>query len=350
MTKSPPLAQCGAQMAFKADFQSADTWQEELRYSLRTAEQLAEKGFIAQEAVPQYRALLEQYPLALPRYYASLIDPLDPNCPIRRQAIPELRENQPLSTMRSDPLEDLAHQPAPRITHRYADRVLLHLTPNCSMYCRFCFRKNLLNELSDELFRGQVQEGLDYIASHTELREVIFSGGDPFMVAESLLARIVNQLGNLSHLKRIRFHSRVPVTFPMRVTHELGKAITSSKLPVVVVAHFNHPKEVTAQAAEACERLRRYNVRLLNQSVLLHQVNDSADILARLSESLFEIGVMPYYLHHLDRAKGTQHFDLSVERGLSIYDDLCSRVSGYLVPKYVVDKPGYAYKKGVTLQ
>jgi lysine 2,3-aminomutase len=326
-------------------------WKTEIKGSLRTAEQLNEAGFIRTEEIPRYQRLLARYKFLLPPYYASLIEPGNENCPIRLQAIPSLRELDEAKDQNeffSDPLNDLDHQPARRVTHRYANRALLHLTPNCSMYCRFCFRKGLLNELSERLFQGPLAEALAYFVSHPEIQEVIFSGGDPFMVSDELLTNVTESLASIDSIRRIRFHSRVPVTLPSRVTRALAQAITSTRLPCTVVTHFNHPKEVTPKSTAAVLELKQHGIVLLNQTVLLNGVNDDAHVLSELNLALGDLGVMPYYLHHPDRAAGTQYFDLSYERGLSIYEKLRARLPGYLLPKYVVDLPDYAYKVEVS--
>lgn len=334
-------AQNGAQIQYEK------TWETELGKSFRTAEDLCAAGLLREDELPEMRSLLRKYKLLLPRYYASLIDRANPSCPIRKQSIPSLEELRSQETRRADPLEDLQHQPAPRITHRYSNRALLHLTPNCSMYCRYCFRKTLLNEWSESLFRGAVGEAVDYLAKHPEIEEVIFSGGDPFLCSDANLRSVLDRLAEIPHLGRVRFHTRVPVTFPMRVTPELAAAITATRFPVVVVTHFNHPKEVTARAASACANLKDRGVTILNQSVLLSGVNDDAAVLSELIRMLFDKSILPYYLHHPDRAEGTGHFDLSMEKGMEIHEKLRADLPGYLVPRYVIDVVGMPYKQNV---
>lgn len=323
------------------------SWQLEWARNLRSAEDLVEAGLVPPERAAGLDRVLKKFKFSLPRYYAELIDPKNPKCPIRLQAIPALEELIEVEGFKADPLSDLEHQPAPRITHRYQGRALFHLTPNCSLYCRYCFRKSLLNELRTDLFGGDFSEPLGYLAEHPEVEEVILSGGDPFLVTDLTLRHLISALAALPHVKRLRIHTRVPVTFPARVTDALARAIASTRLPVVLVTHFNHGKEITEAASAACSRLKQVAAMMLNQSVLLKDVNDSRETLAELSEKLFEIGILPYYLHHPDRAAGTAHFDVSRERGLQIHHDLRARLSGYLVPRYVVDEVGFLYKRGV---
>lgn len=324
------------------------TWQNELSRSYRTADELLQAGLLSHQEFLQTKAAFGKYQFLLPRYYASLIDRKNPNCPIRLQAIPRLSELLETATFVADPLEDLSHKPVSRITHRYQRRVLIHLTPNCSMYCRFCFRKTLLNELSPSLFEGSLDSALHYVKEKRDIEEVIFSGGDPFMVNDSALADVIGRLERIEHITRIRFHTRVPVTFPMRVTEELVRIVSSPRIPTVVVTHFNHPQEVTVESAKACTLLRKAGVHLLNQTVLLAGVNNASETLSTLSRRVFEMGILPYYLHHPDRSAGTAHFDLSIQEGKNIYRKLREELPGYLVPKYVVDLVGQPFKVDVT--
>ncbi len=317
------------------------TWQSELSQALKTGADLLKFGLISAADLPQTERLLAKYQFLLPRYYAELIDLSNPHCPIRLQAVPALEEEIPFGF--SDPLGDFAHRPVDRITHRYKNRALLHLTPNCSMYCRFCFRKTLLNEESDEFFCGNLLTAFEYLRSHPEIEEVILSGGDPLMVSDANLTWTLRQLEANPTLKRVRLHTRVPVTFPQRVTAELVSALAIKK-PVIVVTHFNHAKEITVQSTAAIAQLKDVGIRLLNQSVLLHRVNDSVAALKELCERLFEIGVQPYYLHHPDAAAGTSHFQISRVAGKAIYHGLRTSLSGYLVPRYVVDQGDAEYK------
>lgn len=322
-------------------------WERELAKSYRSADDLIALGLIRPQEKPRYERVLHRFKFRLTPYYASLIDRDDPQCPIHRQAIPRLDELEDVPGLVSDPLRDLEHEPVGRVTHRYPNRALFHVTPACSMYCRYCFRKSLLNELQTDLFGGRLHEALQYFREHSEIEEVIFSGGDPFLVGDAALSAFRAELEAIPHLKRIRFHTRVPVTFPMRVTETLARSIRSERLPTIVVTHFNHPKEVTPSSALACRLLREAGVHLLNQSVLLAGVNDSAAVLSELMEKVFEAGALPYYLHHPDRAAGTGSFDLPRERGLLLHESLQRRLPGYLVPRYVVDIVGQPYKRSV---
>lgn len=321
-------------------------WKEALRTALRTPADLVADGWIRPEEAPRYEAVLARYPMVLPRYYSNLIDRNDPACPIRLQALPRIEELAPAG--KPDPLEDLAHRPVSRITHRYKNRALLHLTPNCSMSCRYCFRKTLLGPERGVFFEGEVEAALRYIETTPALEEVIFSGGDPFLANEKTLEHALERLGRVTHLRRVRFHSRVPVTLPMRVTESFARLLAVHTKPSVVVTHFNHPRELTDLARRALRTLRHAGHVLLNQSVLLSGVNDGAIVLKQLCEELFEAGALPYYLHHPDPAQGTAHFDITPERGREIHRQLRTDLPGYLVPRYVVDDPSFPFKSDVA--
>lgn len=324
-------------------------WQEELKHSLKTAEDLVSAGFVSSQEAKALHPVLSKYGFLLPRYYAGLIEKNNPACPIRLQAIPQLSELSHATAFVADPLQDLQYQPTPRVTHRFKGRVLIHLSPNCSMYCRFCFRKTLLNELKAELFSGDLQQAFEYVKTHPDIEEVIFSGGDPFMATDATLRFAMDYLKNISSLSRVRFHTRVPVTFPIRITPSLVASLQEVKKPVVIVTHFNHPKEITEHTDEAIQLLKNGGFTLLNQSVLLKDVNDSFETLALLFKKLFASGILPYYLHHLDRSEGTHSFEVPREKGIELHENLRHSLSGYLVPRYVQDTVGESYKKDVSL-
>ncbi len=322
-------------------------WKECLRTALRTAKQLVEHGLIDSEEQSRYEAVLARFPMVLPLYYAGLIDRNDPHCPIRLQAVPQLEELTDQEGTSTDPLADLAHRPVSRITHRYANRALIHLTPNCSMNCRYCFRKSLLAEDREEFFEGHVETAIAYLEKTKEIEEVIFSGGDPFLANENTLRATLQRLRSISHVRRVRFHTRVPVTLPYRVNQEFSELLLEHGKSSVVVTHFNHPKEITPAASQCLGLLKNAGHSLLNQSVLLSGVNANAAVLKKLSETLFERGVLPYYLHHPDRAAGTSAFQISKDTGRAIHHELKRLLPGYLVPRYVVDDPDFEYKQEV---
>lgn len=328
--------------------QSESNWKLEWKKALRTAKDLAQHGFIPSTAIADYEPLLEKYQFCLPEYYANLIDKKDRNCPIRLQAIPDLEELKKTKAFFTDPLRDLSHQPAPRLTHRYEGRALLHLTSLCSMYCRFCFRKSLLNELKPNLFGGEIEKAFSYLRKNSSIEEIIFSGGDPFLANEDLLRGVIEEVEKIPHVERIRFHTRVPVTFPSRVTPSFSKIVNSGKKEKVFVVHFNHPKEITSQSLCAINNLQEKGALCFNQTVLLKGVNNASPLLAELFKILGKNKVIPYYLHHPDRALGTSHFDLTKKEGLALWKELRRKLPGYLVPRYVIDEVKSPYKKLVS--
>jgi lysine 2,3-aminomutase len=324
-------------------------WKEQFRLALRTPRQLAEHGLISAQDLgaqsAEWEKVAEKYSVFIPLYYAALIEPGNPNCPIRLQAVPRLEELLADNRASNDPLGDFAHRPADRLTHRYQGRALLHLTVNCPMYCRYCFRKSLLNENSEDFFAGGLEEAFAYLQSTPSIEEVILSGGDPLMVTDAALAATLERLGKIAHLRRVRIHTRAPVTMPARVDQGLVGVLKQSALPVVLVTHFNHPKEATESAEQACADLKDSVQLLLNQSVLLKGVNDDVQTLHNLSERLFDMGVTPYYLHQLDKAQGTMHFEVPIETGRALHRELRKQLPGYLVPRYVMDKGDQSAKE-----
>jgi len=304
----------------------APSWQNELREALTSS---------LPEVEDRFRTLV-------PRYYSNLIDQSDPDDPIRKMAFPSTEELRSSAAALRDPIGDLARQAAPRLTHRYRDRALLHVTNLCPMYCRFCFRKNLMNERDENLYGGGFTEAFAYLAKHPEIEELILTGGDPWMLSDERLESLVDQIAaSAPGLKRLRFHSRMPVTLPSRITPELLRAIQRpGKFLTFVVTHFNHPRELSAEAKAGVAQLRGAGITVLNQSVLLKGVNNDAEILRELFCALGNEGVLPYYLHHCDLVAGAEHFRTSIEEGRKIWTELRGSLAGYLIPEYVLDTPG----------
>ncbi|HUS17619.1 MAG TPA: KamA family radical SAM protein [Chloroflexia bacterium] len=319
------------------------TWQAQVRASIRTAADL--RRAVGRDRLPDdLTAVLAAYKMGIPPYYLGLIDWDDPRDPIRLQAVAAPAELVALPEEMHDPIGDARWSPVPRLTHRYPDRALIYPTYLCSMYCRFCFRKERLNEAEAGFPPDGLAPALEYIATHPAIHEVILTGGDPLMLADDKLAGLLAQLAAIPHLDGIRLHTRVPVTLPMRVTDGLCTALASAKM-LWIVTHFNHPRELTPEAIAACEALHRAGARLLNQNVLLKGVNDSAETLAALYRGLvYRAGVKPYYLHHCDMTLGVGQFRTTIDHGLEIMKALRGHVSGLCIPTYVLDIPGGAGK------
>lgn len=283
------------------------------------------------------------FPLRVPRSYAANMEKGNPHDPLLRQVLPVSAELVDYPGFSDDPVGDLAAHTASGIIHKYHGRALIIATGSCAINCRYCFRRNF--PYADvQLTKSRFDAALAYIRQHTELTEIILSGGDPLLLSDDRLDDLVSAIGNITHIKRLRIHSRIPIVLPERITPELLMILNNTRLQIVLVVHANHANELSAAVAIACRQLSAINVTLLNQSVLLKGINDSATILGALSEKLFTLGILPYYLHLLDRAKGTGHFEVSVATALNLYQQLQVLLPGYLVPKLVSEQAGAAYK------
>lgn len=301
---------------------------------------LASKSIsIAPAIVPDEHA----FRLLIPKFYIDLINWSDPDDPLLKMVLTSNLEQDTYTYEVEDPIADKPNSPVPGIVHRHPDRCLLMLTNVCAVHCRFCFRKNML-----ETNRADMNAAIEYIASKQSIREVILSGGDPFTFPDAFMATVVQKLNSIDHLKLIRFHTRTPVVYPARVTTEFINALVGGK-PTIVVLHINHAREITPEFVQSISRLKSSGVMLLSQTVLMKGVNDSVDALEKLFVGLVEIGVKPYYLHHLDAAAGTHYFRISLARGKKLYAKLRGRVTGVAIPTYVVDLPGGLGKYPVDL-
>jgi lysine 2,3-aminomutase len=281
----------------------------------------------------------EQFAVAVTEDVAELIDPADDRDPIAAQFVPREAELAWAAEERADPIGDERWSPVPGIVHRYPDRVLLKPTLLCPVYCRFCFRREVVGKKGSVLDQASLARAFDYIRQRPQIWEVIVTGGDPFLLAPRRIADIVRILDQIPHLGVLRFHTRVPVVDPRRVSGALVEALAAEKA-VYVVIHANHPRELTTQVQEAVLRLSRAGIPLLSQTVLLRGVNDHAAVLETLFRRLTAMRVKPYYLHHADLAPGTSHFRTGIASGQRLVRSLRGRVSGLCQPTYVLDIPG----------
>ncbi|MCP5094245.1 MAG: lysine 2,3-aminomutase [Chloroflexi bacterium] len=272
-------------------------------------------------------------------YFASLMDPDDPDCPVRRQVIPRANEMVPFQAMMEDSLAEDKHSPVPGLVHRYPDRVLMLITTQCASYCRYCTRSRIVGDPTQTFSRKEFDAQIEYIENTPQIRDVLLSGGDPMVLAPKLLDMILGRLRAIPHLEIIRIGSRVPVFLPMRIDEKFCEMVEKYH-PLWLNIHVNHPKEVTPELGAACDRLNRAGVPLGNQSVLLAGVNDSVAIQRKLVHDLVKIRVRPYYLYQCDLVEGSGHFRTSVSKGIEIIEGLRGHTSGYAVPTYVVDAPG----------
>jgi lysine 2,3-aminomutase len=282
-----------------------------------------------------------RYAVAVSPHLLALVDPADPHDPIARQFLPSLEELTVLPQERADPIGDAAYSPVPGIVHRHPDRVLFKAVAACPVYCRFCFRREMIGPAKDNaLSKEDFEAALAYIAAHPQIWEVILTGGDPFILSPRRVDEITGRLADIAHVKVIRWHTRVPVTDPDRVTDELVAALHAPGVTTYVAVHANHPREFSPDAKAAIARLADGGVALVSQSVLLKGVNDDAETLAALMRGFVENRIKPYYLHHPDLAPGTSHFRLGIEDGLALVGQLRAQLSGLAMPAYMLDIPG----------
>ena len=317
-------------------------WKRQLARGLRSARDLARLPLSEKEQAG-IAAAASAFKVRAPASYVDLIDWADPRDPVRLQVIPAAEELQFDDRELGDPIGDLAHSPVPRLTHRYPDRVLLYPTYQCAVYCRHCFRKESLNDGDRGFAPGELELALRYIAEHPDICEVIVTGGDPWLLADRHLAWLRGQLAAIAHVRMIRWHTRIPVVLPGRITEGAIAALSApeGRPMTCVVSHFNHPREITGPTADACRRLREAGFLLLNQTVLLRGINDSVEVLAALfRELVYTLGVKPYYLHHCDLVRGGSHFRTTIDEGLALLAALRGNISGVCLPTYVLDLPG----------
>jgi len=309
-----------------------ELWQEMLRQSVDSARDLVERfGFEKEQA----EKLNKFFHTRINPYYLSLIR--YPGDPIWLQCIPDAKELEDKGAL-EDPLNEEADSPVQSITHRYPDRVLFLVTSQCSMYCRFCTRKRKVSDPS-KINTRYIQDGLDYIKAHPEIRDVVLSGGDPLMVTDYVLEKILAGLRDIPHVEIIRLGTKMPCVLPQRITQKLCRMIKKYH-PIYVNTHFNHPWECTQEAKKACEMLADAGCPVGNQAVLMKGVNDDPDVMLELHRKLLKMRVRPYYIYQADLTKGTNHFRTPVRVGLEIMDKLRGHTSGLAVPYYVIDAPG----------
>jgi lysine 2,3-aminomutase len=283
----------------------------------------------------------QKYAVAISPTLQALIDPTDPHDPIARQFLPSLAELETLPGELADPIGDEAHSPGPGIVHRHAGRVLFKIVSACPVYCRFCFRRETVGPGKDNtLSPADFDAALAYIAAHPEIREVILTGGDPFILSPRRIGEVSDRLGAIDHVKIVRWHTRVPVTDPDRVTDALVAALQSAGATHWIAIHANHAREFGPDARRAIARLADAGIPLVSQSVLLKGVNDDVAALADLMRAFVDRRIKPYYLHHPDLAPGTSHFRNTIAEGLALMRQLRTRVSGLEMPTYMLDIPG----------
>lgn len=312
-----------------------------LRQALRSASDLVDAGLVPADGEADAARVGARYAIAVTPAMAALIDAKDAADPIARQFVPDVRELDVAAEERADPIGDNAKSPVRGIVHRYPDRVLLKAVGVCPVYCRFCFRREMIGPAAEaNLTTEELEAALGYIRAHPEIWEVILTGGDPLVMSPRRMTEIGGALAGIAHVKIVRWHTRVPVVAPERVTRDLVTALGASRKTTYVALHANHPRELTSAARVAIARIVDAGIPVVSQTVLLAGVNDDVDTLEALMRAFVEARIKPYYLHHGDLAPGTAHFRTTLDHGQALMRDLRRRVSGLAIPTYVLDIPG----------
>ncbi len=318
------------------------TWQQALSNAITSYDELCALLDISIERSDLIASAQKSFALRVPREFVSRMEKGNPNDPLLLQVLPQALEMQKTVGFSSDPLSEMEKNPVPGLLHKYPNRVLLTLTGVCAVNCRYCFRRHFPYE-DNVPSRANWQNALDYIAKNNVVDEVILSGGDPMVLKDHLIAEFIAQLEKISHVKRLRIHTRLPIVIPRRVTDEWIAWMQKTRFQTVVVLHCNHANEIDESVFQAIKKLRTVTT-VLNQSVLLKNVNDNADVLINLSKRLFEAGALPYYLHLLDKVDGAAHFDNSEEKADQLIREIKKSLPGFLVPKLAKEVPGLLHK------
>jgi len=314
-------------------------WQQALASAIRDPHELLAALDLPDSMLPAARAAAERFGLCVPRGYLERMERGNPHDPLLLQVLPGAAELVDTPAFAGDPVGDLQAMTRPGLLHKYHGRVLLVTTAACAVHCRYCFRRDFPYAQANA-GAASWRQALDYIGADPSISEVILSGGDPLSLSDRRLSALAEALAAIAHVRRLRIHTRQPIVLPERVDAALLAWLRASPLQTVVVVHANHPREIDARVAAALDRLRGAGLTLFNQAVLLRGVNDDADTLAALSEALFDSGVVPYYLHLLDRVRGAAHFEVEESRARELVDALRNRLPGYLVPRLVREQPG----------
>lgn len=331
----------------KLDHKRAE-WQQQLAEAFNNAEKLCNYLNISIQDLPISTDAAKNFPLRVPQSFANCMEKGNPGDPLLRQVLPVYDETVAYPGFSSDPVGDLDSVSEPGILNKYQSRVLLISTGSCAINCRYCFRRNFPYS-ENQLSKQKEDKAIQYVVDQPDIREVILSGGDPLLLNDSRLAFLLHKLDRIPHVKRIRIHSRIPIVLPSRITNGFIDLLNQQSKQLILVVHCNHSNEISEEVEAACFTLQQNNIYLLNQAVLLKGVNDSADQLCRLSEKLFATGILPYYLHMLDKATGTGHFEVSETDAVRIMQQVREQLPGYLVPKLVREQAGALFKLPVEI-
>ncbi len=323
----------------------SETWQQSLARAIRDPDELIDLLELPDRLRPAARLAALQFPVRVPRGFAALMEKGNPDDPLLRQVLPLNAELSPNPGYSADPVGDLAAHAVPGLLHKYQGRALLITTPACAIHCRYCFRRHF--PYTETLEHGAWERAADYLRQHPEIDELILSGGDPLSLNNHRLHELVETFRDVPKLQRLRLHTRLPIVLPERIDAGLMNWFRGLPWQSVVVLHSNHPNELGPEVLTAIHALREISPGLLNQSVLLRGVNDDAATLAELSRRLFSTGVLPYYLHLLDRVAGAAHFEVDEPTASQIYASLQRQLPGYLLPRLVRETPGQPSKTSI---
>ena len=316
-----------------------NSWQWQVRNRITSVAQLKKYIALSEQEEKDITNVLTRFRMAITPYYLTLMDPANPQCPIRMQAIPSIAEmNNGLHDI-EDPLHEDVDSPVPGLTHRYPDRVLFLITDMCSMYCRHCTRRRFAGQKDAEMGQERIKKAIEYIRATPQIRDVLLSGGDALLMSDDKLEAIIKELRTIEHVEVIRIGTRTPVVMPQRITDDLVNMLKKYH-PIWVNTHFNHPDEITSESKKAIEKLADAGIPLGNQSVLLKGVNDCVHIMRTLCTRLVQMRVRPYYIYQCDLSLGIEHFRTPVSKGIEIIEGLRGHISGFCVPTFVVDAPG----------
>lgn len=315
------------------------TWQTELIEAVTCPEELIRLLELDPSLLPAAKEAAKRFPLKVPRHFVARMQKGNVHDPLLQQVLPIHDELTVTPGYVADPLDEKTYNPIPGVLHKYHGRVLLTVVGTCAINCRYCFRRHFPYENNNPGKKGW-ERALQYIRETPSLSEVILSGGDPLVADDDILKKFVEDLAQIPHVTRLRIHTRLPIVLPSRITPELVAWTTATRLKIIVVTHSNHPHEINPDVRLALRRLSDANIPLLNQTVLLKGINDSVELLCELSETLFSAGILPYYLHVLDKVQGAAHFDMGRKTAKELHWGMSQRLSGYLVPKLVCEQPG----------
>lgn len=321
-------------------------WRQQLAEAINTIEDLCDYLHLSTDDLPVSVSAAKSFPLRVPLNFADCMEKGNPNDPLLRQVLPIHDEMTAYPGFSNNPVGDLESVTQAGVLHKYHGRVLLINTGSCAINCRYCFRRNF--PYADfQLSKQKEAAAVQTIRNDASISEVILSGGDPLLLSDERLTRLLQELSGIKHLRRIRIHSRIPIVLPARITGDLLHQFAQSSKQIILVVHCNHAQEINGRVSAACNALKEKGITLFNQSVLLKDVNDNARVLCDLSEQLFKHGIIPYYLHLLDKATGTGHFEVSRTEAVELFKQIQSKLPGYLVPKLVEEQAGAAAKQYV---